>query len=143
MTPSDALERLVHLHGSLERYGVEHRALCGVDAPDPVAIGRVRWRIASASLHRMDLLTGIVFPMVEHRGTGLEREAVGILRSGTSTYRGEVSKYVSRWSTSAVVADWATYRGEAKRFRAQVAARLTREHELLVPLLRRASIRPS
>lgn len=132
--PHDALVGLLDEMKSLAEI---HLRLCSADTPDPAALGGTRWRLAAVGRKRMDLLVETVFPLLEGSCAGAESMAVSALRAGTTVYRSEVSRYVSRWPTATIVADWALYRTEAERFRSLVSGRLAVERRLLLPLLRR------
>lgn len=137
MTPGEVHDRLAELLAELSRLAAEHKLLCGAAAPDKVAVGTARWKIAGTGRQRMDLLSDTVFPLLERRCTGPELAAVIAFRIACVAYRRRISDYVARWSTSAILAEWATYQREAEAFRQAVSGHVGREKRLLLPILRR------
>lgn len=138
MTDPDPHDRLVELQDRLVRLAAELELLCAAPVPDRGALGGTRWRIAEASRHRMELLTATIFPLLQRRCTAQECHAVDALREATIAYRRQISEYVARWPSAAILEEWKTYQGEARLLREQISARIGRERLVLLPLLRRA-----
>lgn len=128
-------DRLIGLHAELAAMAVRHRELCAASNPDMKELAAIRWRIADLGRRRMDLLTVTIFPLLEQRCVGSDGVTLRALRDATAMYRTAISVYVSRWSTSAISREWATYRTESALFHARVRERLAMERAILVPLL--------
>lgn len=140
MSGADPHDRLADLLGDMKRLACEHRALLATAKPDIAAIGKARWRLAGASRDRMQLLMATVFPLLDVRCEAAELKVVRALRDGTTAYRGEVSRYLSRWSPASIAAEWDLYREEALAFRQMVASRLSAERCILLPPLARIAM---
>lgn len=112
----------------------EHRMLCSADVPDRGALSASRWRVAQAGRVRMDYLTGTVFPAIEvaHQDVPVRCAA---LRDATTSYQRDVSAYVARWPTEAIMTQWAAYQRAAHPFRAAILARVAEEADVLNPIL--------
>lgn len=114
----------------------EHRILCSADVPDRTALSASRWRIAQAGRVRMDYLTGTVFPAIDaaYQDAPVRFAA---LRNATTPYQRDVSAYVARWPTEAILTQWSAYQRAAQPFRAAILARVSEEANVLRPILDR------
>lgn len=88
----------------------------------------------------MKYLHATVFPAAEAACLGGDLRLVVALRDATPTYQRAVSSYVTRWTTDAIVADWATYRKVAQPFRETILARVSQEAALFRPILRHMAL---
>lgn len=118
----------------------EHRRLCMAAIPDRPALGVSRWRVAQAGRTRMDYLNGTIFPAVDGAGTAADLRRIVALRDATPAYQRQVSAYVTRWSTEAIMAEWTAYQAAAKPFRAIILTRVAEEMEVLRPVLRQMAL---
>ncbi len=77
---------------------------------------------------------------MEKACTGADLRRVVALRRATPAYQRQISAYVARWSTEAILADWPFYQKAAEPFRAAILARIAEEISVLRPILQRMAL---
>jgi hypothetical protein len=122
----DTYEALSEL-GDLTRAGV----------PDRSKLATVRWKLTSSTVKRLRLLELRIYPALLPIASPAERIALEQLATERRERRQLSADHVARWTLEHAITDWEGYRRASVAITSGALKRLSREREVLVPMIKR------
>ena len=126
------LSELKAIHAELREAITELAAIVSATAPDEEALSRTRLKLTRLSRRRSALIRSADFPQP---GDAAVAARLNDLRLEATELMVKSSEHITRWTTRAILADWAGYQRASAEMRKSMLRRIEREAALLYPLL--------
>lgn len=130
------LERLKEAHSHLTQAIDALEKLTRGPVPTRERLVETRYKLSKASLERRLLWGRIHAYLARRAGRGAESDLRKLQQSDIALLRAAAS-HVSKWSTDAILEDWAGYCRASAAMRLKLARAAALEQRLLYPLLRK------
>lgn len=135
------LNELKSVHGELREAIAELAAVVRNSVPDEGPLSAARFKLTKLSRRRRSLIQSVIMPLL-HDVPAPEATAVADLALEGAKLSIASSEHIGRWTTNAILADWAGYQRASAEMRASMLKRIEREAAVLYPLLERKAPRP-
>jgi len=126
------LSELKAIHAELREAIAELAAIVSQTVPDEEALSRTRLKLTRLSRRRSALIRSATFPDPHDAAITAQLDD---LRLEATNLMVKSSEHITRWTTRAILADWAGYQRASAEMRKSMLRRIEREVALLYPLL--------
>jgi len=126
------LSELKAIHAELREAIAELAAIVSQTAPDEEALSRTRLKLTRLSRRRSALIRSATFSDPHDAAITAQLDD---LRLEATNLMVKSSEHITRWTTRAILADWAGYQRASAEMRKSMLRRIEREAALLYPLL--------
>lgn len=128
------LSELKAVHAELRAGIAELAALVHRPAPDEAALSAARLKLTKLSRRRRSLIDCTICPAL-HDAPQPGAAALADLLFEGARLAAKSSEHISRWTMTAIRADWPGYQRASAEMRASMLKRIDREAAVLYPLL--------
>lgn len=120
-------------HEELLALGTQYERELAKDAPDLAALAKCRWTLARLVSAHLAYEAAHLYPSLERAG-GRSSEVGRAMSAEMAEIGAQLGDHVRKWTSDAIVRDWATFASTSKALMAALRARIEREDRDLYPL---------
>jgi hypothetical protein len=131
---TDVLAQLKALHSQLREAITALERETAKSAPEGETLASARLKLTRISRQRRALIECTICPHF-HNAAPDDRRKLDQLRLTSAATQIGSSEHIGRWTTRAIVADWAGYRRASAEMRKHMLRRIAEETDILYPLL--------